>query len=307
MVEARFRKRPRGGAREGLARGASRGGRSGPGPSLASEPRRTLPHDPGPSNRRREKKSGPTAPRREDRCRSTGCGREKFQATGFGSAAIRIDAGRSHRRAPLPAIMPIRRTVMVPPAKRANSESNRPQSGPEDAEPDQGEDEPDPAAVGPAGRGDQAGQAERRHPEDLEQHHRDFEDAHRCGDWTRPCRLLPWALYGMSEGDRLRRRRRGEADGRGDNAGSGPSRRDRAGNRPTPGRSRPQLEGKSPDRGDFPADRPGELTTRGRSFLQTTGPARSDGRLGDGHASAAASHEDRGQAGLEVVHVARCP
>ena len=107
-------------------------------------------------------------------------------------------AGSVFSIAPLPMVMPISRTVMVPPANRANSESCRPHRAPAMPRPNR-------ATIRPICPRDgqrvdarhQAIQAEPQDAADLEQDDQDLEDGTDRADGTRrPYRLLPWFLRG---------------------------------------------------------------------------------------------------------------
>src|SRR4051794_2278470 len=65
---------------------------------------------------------------------------------------------------------------------------------PGDRQADQRDNGTDPAPFGPARRREEPVQAQRRHPEDLEQHDHQFEDRADAPLGPDHLRLLPWAL-----------------------------------------------------------------------------------------------------------------
>ena len=76
-----------------------------------------------------------------------------------------------------PTIIPISRAVIVPPAKRPNSESCRPHAAPKTPRPTSAKTKPIRPRISPASvAGKSRAQAERCHAEELENHDRNFEN-----------------------------------------------------------------------------------------------------------------------------------
>jgi hypothetical protein len=101
----------------------AKGADSGPGTTRRSGIGATMEHESGRVKSQAKKKGAARPHCVPSHYYEANCVAEKNQAAATGSAPERWLTGADVSIAPLPMVMPIRRAHMVPPAKRANSES----------------------------------------------------------------------------------------------------------------------------------------------------------------------------------------